>query len=70
MGTGMTAAVAYYCFPYHWDWNFCLAFGSILAATDPVAVVALLKSLGASAKLTMVITGNNLSRVSITGTYL
>jgi len=33
-----------------WDWAPCLMFGAIVSATDPVAVVALLKSLGASAK--------------------
>ena len=46
-----------YLLPYGWDWNLAMAFGSILAATDPVAVVALLKAVGASPKLTMQITG-------------
>jgi len=35
-------------------------FGSILAATDPVAVVAILKDLGAPEKLTMCVTGESL----------
>jgi sodium/hydrogen exchanger 10/11 len=48
MGSVMNAAVAKYIFPYGWDWNLSMAFGAILSATDPVAVVALLKSLGAS----------------------
>jgi NhaP-type Na+/H+ or K+/H+ antiporter len=61
MGTFATGAVAKYAFTtYDWDWNLCFTFGSIMSATDPVAVVALLKSLGASAKLTMVITGESL----------
>ena len=34
--------------------------GSILSATDPVAVVALLKSAGASPKLTILIVGESL----------
>ena len=38
----------------------CMTFGAICAATDPVAVVALLKSLGASTGLTMIITGESL----------
>ena len=44
------------------DWSFCLCltFGAIMAATDPVAVVALLNDLGASAGLTMIITGESL----------
>jgi NhaP-type Na+/H+ or K+/H+ antiporter len=60
VGTGLTACVGKYIFPYGWDWHLSLCFGSILAATDPVAVVALLKSLGASPKLTMLITGESL----------
>jgi len=34
--------------------------GSVLAATDPVAVVALLNDLGASPVLTMVIAGESM----------
>jgi hypothetical protein len=59
-GTVLTGAVAKYILPYGWGWEFSLMFGSILAATDPVAVVSLLKSLGASPKLTMLITGESL----------
>ena len=58
IGTGLTALVSYYVFPYGWSWEFALCFGSILAATDPVAVVALLKELGASKNLTMLIAGD------------
>ena len=47
----------FYCFPYGWSFDYCMLFGSILAATDPVAVVSLLKELGANPRLTMVITG-------------
>jgi NhaP-type Na+/H+ or K+/H+ antiporter len=32
-----------HCDVTRWDWNMGLAFGAMLAATDPVAVVALLK---------------------------
>lgn len=60
VGTAMTAAAGYYVFPYKWSAMFSLAFGVIMAATDPVAVVALLKALGASPKLTMIITGESL----------
>lgn len=31
-----------------WDWNLCWLFGSILCATDPVSVVAMLKSVASS----------------------
>jgi NhaP-type Na+/H+ or K+/H+ antiporter len=46
--------------PLGWSWNLSMVFGSILAATDPVAVVALLKSAGASPKLTILIIGESL----------
>ncbi|KAK4371833.1 hypothetical protein RND71_007217 [Anisodus tanguticus] len=38
-------------FPYNWSWSTSLLLGGLLSATDPVAVVALLKELGASKKL-------------------
>jgi len=47
---------------YWLDWSFMLSLctGSILCATDPVAVVALLKELGASPTLTVQIQGESL----------
>ncbi|KAL1199251.1 Sodium/hydrogen exchanger 7 [Cardamine amara subsp. amara] len=47
-------------FPYEWDWKTSLLLGGLLSATDPVAVVALLKELGASKKLSTVIEGGSL----------
>ena len=44
----------------NWNWNLAMTFGAILSATDPVAVVALLKSAGASPKLTILIVGESL----------
>eukprot|EP00051_Salpingoeca_urceolata_P007004 m.92774 g.92774 ORF g.92774 m.92774 type:complete len:1268 (+) comp15075_c0_seq1:118-3921(+) len=43
-----------------WSWAESLLLGSLLSATDPVAVVALLKDLGASAKLGTLIEGESL----------
>jgi NhaP-type Na+/H+ or K+/H+ antiporter len=60
LGAGLTALVAKFMFPYGWGWMISLTFGSILAATDPVAVVSLLKALGASPKLTILIAGESL----------
>lgn len=40
----LTAVVCYYFFPYNWSWIFCFLIGSILCATDPVSVIALLQS--------------------------
>ncbi|GMN38291.1 hypothetical protein TIFTF001_007530, partial [Ficus carica] len=37
--------------PYGWSWKTSLLLGGLLSATDPVAVVGLLKELGASKKL-------------------
>ena len=45
---------------YGWSFDACMCFGSILAATDPVAVVALLNDLGAPHKLSIVIEGESL----------
>ncbi|VFQ79710.1 unnamed protein product [Cuscuta campestris] len=47
-------------FPYNWSWETSLLFGGLLSATDPVAVVALLKELGASKKLSTIIEGESL----------
>jgi hypothetical protein len=60
LGTALTGFAAMLVLPYGWDWKLSMTFGSILAATDPVAVVALLKAVGASPKLTMQITGEAL----------
>mmetsp|Transcript_2828 Transcript_2828/g.6619 ORF Transcript_2828/g.6619 Transcript_2828/m.6619 type:complete len:881 (-) Transcript_2828:125-2767(-) len=60
IGTFLTALFAKFCFPYSWNWPTALIFGSILSATDPVAVVALFQTLGVSARLTMIISGESL----------
>ncbi|KAE8716660.1 Sodium/hydrogen exchanger 8 [Hibiscus syriacus] len=46
--------------PYGWNWKTSLLLGGLLSATDPVAVVALLKELGASKKLSTIIEGESL----------
>jgi len=51
--TYLTGFVIKYLFPYGWSWTFCLTIGAILAATDPVAVLTLMKSLGAPKGLSM-----------------
>eukprot|EP00755_Sulcionema_specki_P032565 Sspe_Gene.99001::Locus_72415_Transcript_1_1_Confidence_1.000_Length_4617::g.99001::m.99001 len=45
---------------YEWSWVACFLFGTILSATDPVAVVALLKELGAGAEVSALIEGESL----------
>ncbi|CAF1617995.1 unnamed protein product, partial [Didymodactylos carnosus] len=44
-----------YAFPYKWSWIQSILFGSILSATDPVAVVALLHDNGCNHLLTQLI---------------
>ncbi|KAK1387164.1 sodium/hydrogen exchanger 8 [Heracleum sosnowskyi] len=46
-------------FPYNWSWTTSLLLGGLLGATDPVAVVAHLKELGASKKLSTMIEGES-----------
>jgi NhaP-type Na+/H+ or K+/H+ antiporter/CRP-like cAMP-binding protein len=43
-----------------WTWQIALLFGVVISATDPVAVVSLLKELGASKKLGTLIEGESL----------
>ncbi len=43
-----------------WTWSIALMFGAVISATDPVAVVAILKDLGASKKLGTLIEGESL----------
>merc|ERR1719361_634051 len=45
---------------FDWSWSYCFMFGTIVSATDPVAVVALLKDLGASKKLSTLIEAESL----------
>ncbi|KAM0844212.1 hypothetical protein ACQ4PT_057206 [Festuca glaucescens] len=47
-------------FPYDWNWEISLLLGGLLSATDPVAVVAHLKELGTSKKLSTIIEGESL----------
>lgn len=42
------------------SWAMCILFGSIVSATDPVAVVTMLKNVGASKRLTTAIEGESL----------
>ena len=59
-GATLTACVAFYIFPYDWPWMLCMTFGSILSATDPAAVAALLKEVGAPPRLKMHISGESM----------
>ena len=43
-----------------WNWPIAFMFGAVVSATDPVAVVAILKDLGANKKLGTLIEGESL----------
>ncbi len=43
-----------------WTWAIALLFGTVISATDPVAVVSLLKELGASKKLGTLVEGESM----------
>ena len=47
-------------FYQRWGWDLCLIVGVITSATDPVAVVALLRELGAKVSLSTTIEGESL----------
>mmetsp|Transcript_5844 Transcript_5844/g.21328 ORF Transcript_5844/g.21328 Transcript_5844/m.21328 type:complete len:1082 (+) Transcript_5844:258-3503(+) len=61
-GGALTGVFAFYVFKaqYDWSWTLAMAFGAIQSATDPVAVVSLLKELGAKPTLAMTVGGESL----------
>ena len=46
MAAAMTAVLATFLFDYYWNFKEGLLFGAVTAATDPVAVVSLLREVG------------------------
>lgn len=59
-GTVLGALIFFYIIPWGWSFNLCMTVGSILAATDPVAVAALLQEVGAPPRLQVMIAGESL----------
>ncbi len=60
VATLLTAALAKWAFPWEWSWALCLMFGALISATDPVAVVALLKEVSSRKRLETLIEGESL----------
>lgn len=58
--TALTAVFAKYVFPWDWSWPVCFMFGALISATDPVAVVALLKEVSSRKRLETLIEGESL----------
>ncbi|MGB5445585.1 MAG: cation:proton antiporter, partial [Psychromonas sp.] len=60
ISTALTAVLAFYFFPWQWSWTVCFLFGSLISATDPVAVVSLLKEISSRKGLETLIEGESL----------
>ncbi|KZN47022.1 peptidase [Pseudoalteromonas luteoviolacea] len=58
----LTAELIFAITPYSWQWSWavCLMFGALISATDPVAVVALLKEVSSRKRLETLIEGESL----------
>lgn len=62
VATLLTATLVDQMFPAEWGWSWamCLMFGALISATDPVAVVALLKEVSSRKRLETLIEGESL----------
>ena len=62
LATGLTAAfmIGITGGSWNWGWPAALVFGALISATDPVAVVAILRELGVSKRLGVLIEGESL----------
>ncbi|XP_060694438.1 sodium/hydrogen exchanger 10-like [Hemiscyllium ocellatum] len=60
LSSAMIALMAVKVYTFNWDWYIGMMFGSILGCTDPITAVALLRNLGASKALTLIIEGESL----------
>jgi CPA1 family monovalent cation:H+ antiporter len=57
---GLTPIIASFGGVHGFDWKTGLVFGALISATDPVAVVALFRNLGAPRRLTLLLDGESL----------
>lgn len=60
ISTALTAVFTFYFFPWQWSWTVCFLFGALISATDPVAVVSLLKEISSRKRLETLIEGESL----------
>jgi NhaP-type Na+/H+ or K+/H+ antiporter len=60
LSTVLTAVLTFYLFPWQWSWTVCFLFGALISATDPVAVVSLLKEISSRKRLETLIEGESL----------
>nr|MDD3720828.1 cation:proton antiporter [Candidatus Gracilibacteria bacterium] len=63
ISAAIIAVALFYIFPlvgFHIPFMVCLLFGSLISATDPVAVLSLFKTVGAPRRLTLIFEGESL----------
>jgi CPA1 family monovalent cation:H+ antiporter len=63
ISTGLVGVGMWYALPYvdiHLELIHCLLFGALISPTDPIAVMGILKSVGAPKRLELVIAGESL----------
>lgn len=60
IATALTAALVQWGLPLDWSWPVALMFGALVSATDPVAVVSLLKEQSSRKRLETLIEGESL----------
>ncbi|MEA3314416.1 MAG: cation:proton antiporter [Campylobacterota bacterium] len=60
LSTVLTAVLVKFLFPWDWGWPLAFMFGALISATDPVAVVALLKEVSSRKRLETLIEGESL----------
>lgn len=58
--TLITAVLVKWLLPWDWSWPVALMFGALISATDPVAVVALLKEVSSRKRLETLVEGESL----------
>ncbi len=58
LGMGITAAIVHYVLGL--SWPVALVFGALISATDPVAVLAMFRELGAPRRLGLIVEGESL----------
>ncbi len=56
----LTAVLVRWWLPWDWNWTLALLFGALISATDPVAVVALLREVSSRKRLETLLEGESL----------
>lgn len=60
LSTIIIASLCYWCLPIKMPFIYCLLFGALISPTDPIAVLAFFKEVGAPRRLQMTVTGESL----------